>query len=158
MKKLLASLFVLILVIGIHSAATAQKSLGAGLAYGAEIEEIGLKVDGVYTINEDFRAAADFIYYFTEDNLTFWEFNLNGHYLFLTEEELMVYGLAGINYAKQSIDFDGMEDFSNSEAGLNIGVGLEYDLGFAKFSPELKYAISDLDQLVISAGLRFPIN
>ena len=158
MKKLLTSAFILFLSFGIHTAATAQISVGGGLAYGENIEEIGLKLDGIYVINEEFRAGADIIYYFTEDGITFWELNLNGNYLFVEEEDLVVYALGGLNYARQSFDIDGMNNPSNSEIGLNIGAGLEYDLDFAKLTPEIKYALSDFDQLVFSVGLRFPIN
>jgi opacity protein-like surface antigen len=158
MKKLLTYSLAFIFVFVIHSTAVAQTTVGGGLAYGENIEEIGLKIDGIYTINEDFRAGADIIYYFTGEGITFWELNLNGNYLFVKEDDLIVYALAGINYARQSFDFDGMNDVSNSELGLNIGAGLEYDLDFAKLAPEIKYALSDYDQLVVSVGLRFPIN
>ncbi len=158
MKKLLTSAFVLILAFGIHSTATAQISVGGGLGYGEGVEEFGLKIDGVYTINEDFRAGADIIYFFAETDVTFWELNMNGNYLFVNNDGLIAYALAGINYAKQSVDIDGFGSYSNSEVGLNLGAGLEYELGFAKLAPEIKYALSSLDQVVISAGLRFPIN
>ncbi len=157
MKKLLTSAFVLVLAFGIHSTATAQISVGGGLGYGTNIEALGLKVDGVYTINEDFRAGADIIYYFEDSDVTFWELNLNGNYIFTQDESMIIYGLAGINYARQSVSTE-WGSWSNSEVGLNIGAGLEYDLGFATIAPEIKYALSSLDQLVISAGLRFPIN
>jgi opacity protein-like surface antigen len=157
MKKLLTSAFVLIMVFGLHSAATAQISVGGGLGYGTNIEEIGLKVDGVYTINEDFRAGADIIYFFVGGDVSFWELNLNGNYIFTQDDAMTIYGLAGINYARQSVSSE-WGSWSNSEVGLNIGAGLEYDLGFATIAPEIKYALSTFDQLVVSAGLRFPIN
>lgn len=158
MKKLLTSLFAIALAFGLHSTATAQISVGGGLGYGEGIEEIGLKVDGIYTINEDFRAGADIIYFFTGDGITFWELNLNGNYLFVNDDDMNIYAIAGLNYARQSFDAGQFGSMSNSELGLNVGAGLEYDLGFASIAPEIKYALSSLDQLVISAGLRFPIN
>lgn len=143
-------------------------SIGGGLGYGTEVESIGIQAGGVYTINEQFRGAADLIYYFPNEddfggNFTWFEVNLNGHYLFTAEEDLTAYALAGLNFASFSYDLPSFQGFgggkvSDTEVGLNIGAGLEYDIDFALFYAELKYALSSADQLVISAGLRFPIN
>lgn len=166
MKKLLTAILFLGFMIGATltaDIAQAQNepgdiSIGGGLAFGEGYEELGLKVDGIYRINDDFRAGADIIYFFTGDGLTAWELNLNGNYVFTDDGEFMAYALSGINYARQSFDMGQFGSFSNSEIGLNIGAGLEYDVDFARLTAEVKYALSSLDQLVISAGLRFPIN
>ncbi len=142
-------------------------SVGGGLGYGTEIESIGIQAGGVYVINEEFRGAVDLIYYFPNEigpgyDYTWFEINANAHYLFVTEDDLIAYALGGLNIATLSIDYPNNQFFdgsvSESEIGLNIGAGLEYDVDFAKFYAELKYALSSADQLVISAGLRFPIN
>lgn len=142
-------------------------SVGGGLGYGTEIESIGIQAGGVYVINEQFRGAADLIYYFPNDDFgydfTWFEINANGHYLFVTEEDLIAYALGGLNFATLKFDYpDGFGfnggSVSNTEVGLNVGAGLEYNLDFAKLYAELKYALSSADQLVISAGLRFPVN
>lgn len=141
-------------------------SIGGGLGYGTEIESIGIQVGGVYRINEQFRGAADIIYYFPDEigagyDYNWMEFNANGHYLFLEEDDMLVYALAGLNFARVSIDYPDNEiyggSYSDTEIGLNIGAGLEYDIDFAFLYAELKYALSSADQLVLSAGLRFPI-
>jgi len=168
MKKVTCILFVAFISLAFSNIATAQISVGGGLAFGTEVEELGIQAGGVYTINEDFRAGADFIYYLTGDdsdfgaNFTWWEFNANGHYLFLSEEDMIVYALGGLNFASFSYDFNfegfGGGSVSETEIGLNVGAGIEYGLGFADLYGELKYALSSADQLVLSAGLRFPIN
>lgn len=168
MKKITCILFVAFISLAFSNIASAQISVGGGLAFGTEVEELGIQAGGVYTINEEFRAGADFIYYLTGDdgdfgaNFTWWEFNANGHYLFLTEEDMIVYALGGLNFASFSYDFDlggfGGGSVSETEIGLNVGAGIEYGLGFADLYGELKYALSSADQLVLSAGLRFPIN
>jgi len=137
--------------------------LGGGFAYGSEVEAFGIEGGGVYVINPQFRGAADIKYYFTDDDdfggdFTWFEFNANGHYIFVTEEELIAYALAGLNFASFSFDVPGLGEVSETEVGLNIGAGLEYALNFAVLYAELKYALSSADQLVLSAGLRFRIN
>lgn len=142
-------------------------SIGGGLGYGTEIESLGIQAGGVYVINEQFRGAVDLIYYFPNDSfgydITWFEINANGHYLFVTEEDLIAYALGGLNFATLNYDYPDNQFFgggsvSETEIGLNVGAGLEYNLDFAKLYAELKYALSSADQLVISAGLRFGIN
>lgn len=110
MKKIILSAFVTFFILLSAAEAQAQFSAGAGVLYGFELERVGIRADGVYSINETFRAAADFGYYFPETveesflNYTatwkYWEFNANVHYLFVNNEEWNVYGIAGINYLK----------------------------------------------------------
>lgn len=59
MKKLIKSSLILAISIFAFNAAHAQSeneiSVGVGLMYGSEIEKLGIRVDGVYPINEQFR-------------------------------------------------------------------------------------------------------
>lgn len=137
--------------------------LGGGLAYGTEVESLGIQLGGNYRIDEQFRGAVDLIYYFPNEDdfggdFTWFEINANGHYIFTEEDALLAYGLAGLNFASFSYDLGQFGKVSDTEVGLNIGAGIEYNLDFAFLYGELKYALSSADQLVLSAGLRFPIN
>ena len=164
-RNIYSTILGLVLLFSAHTA-TAQIQLGAGLAIA---DEFGVQVGGVYGINENIRAAVDFTYYFVDDvqvgtetlSTNVFEINANGHYLFLTEESYRVYGLAGLHFGISSIEeitvFGQTIGGSESEIGLNIGSGAEYDLGFANAYSELKYTIGGLDGLLISAGLRFPL-
>jgi outer membrane immunogenic protein len=173
MKKIMlaaVAAFVLISVQNSH----AQIGLGAGLAYGTEIESIGLQLGGTYLINENFRAAADIIYFFpkTEGDGDFevetkwFEFNANVHYIFFEDDSMNAYGLAGLNYLRWSVEtptvsVPGFGSFggsaSGSEIGLNLGIGGMINLDFAWLYGEAKYTISEFDQLGIAVGLRFAI-
>lgn len=142
---------------------------GGGFAYGSEIEKLGLQLNGYYRLpaNEQIFVGADFTYYFpetetafgVEEKITWIEININGQYHFLQEEELGVYGLGGLNYTSLSfsVEADGFDSSaSESEIGLNIGGGVEYNLDFGLVYGELKFVISDADQLVFGAGVRIP--
>ncbi|MFO7799768.1 outer membrane beta-barrel protein [Rhodohalobacter sp.] len=190
MKKLLAIIFATALVIGtssITNTASAQTEgsvqegdikLGVGLAFGSGVgfasldNDLGIRVDGYYAINSDIRAGADFTFYFPksegEVDVNVWELNLNGNYIFIDEDDLLVYGLGGINITGISVDTptvsSGGQTFggssSDSEIGLNLGGGIEYALDFADLFGEIKLGGlgGDADQFVLGAGLRFPIN
>ncbi len=138
-------------------------TVGPGLAYGSEVENLGIKVDGYYTINEEFRAGLDLVYYFPETvgntDINYFGFNINGHYIFYNEEEITAYGLAGINILRVKAE-SGNNSATDSESGLNLGAGIEYAQDFGTLFGELKLAGlgGDADQFVVGAGVRFAIN
>lgn len=143
---------------------------GGGLVYGTEIENLGLQLNGYYRLpaNDQIFVGGDFTYYFPDKSTFFgaeirttWiEFNINGQYHFFDDDQFGAYGLGGLNYTslRFSTEFNGFEESdSESEIGLNIGGGVEYELDFGLIYGELKFVISDADQLVIGAGVRIPI-
>lgn len=160
MKKLIiCGCFALGMIFFSNSIALAQSNFkaGGGLAYGTDIEAIGIQAGAVYGFDEDFRGAADIIIFFPEDqnntDHSFWTVNANVHYLLITEDASAVYGLGGINYATQN--FSNGTSVTNSEVGLNLGGGAEFGVDFGVIYLEAKYVISDFDQLVLSGGVRF---
>jgi len=138
-------------------------ALGTGVGLGDVDNDIGIRADGYYSITENIRAGGDFTFYFPKSQgnttATVWELNFNGNYIFHAEDELMVYGLAGINITGFNIDFDEFGDSSETEAGLNIGVGTEYALNFAHLFGEAKVGNlgGDANQFVLGVGLRFQL-
>ncbi len=156
MYKYFTLLVTAMLFVCLSTPLQAQLSVGGGLAFGTDVEEIAIQVRGLYGIDEDWRGEADFTFYLDgEENISFWEFNLNGNYLFTDSDEFAVYGLAGLNFFRTSVDFFN-ESTGNTEIGLNIGGGGQYFINeqISAFG-ELKFAISDVDQLLISLGVLF---
>lgn len=159
MKKLLTfCCLILGLLFFSNSNALAQSDfkVGGGLAYGSEVEAIGIQAGGVYAFTEQISGEADVIIFFP-DNYDWWELNVNAHYNFFAEDNINVYGLAGLNYSTISINLGQFGSASNSEVGLNLGGGAEFGLDFANLYTELKYVLGNADQLALSAGLRFDI-
>lgn len=138
-----------------------EVKIGAGLIYGSEIETLGIRVDTYYRTNEKFRVGGALGYFFPNDvsggDINWFEIDLNGNYIFHEEEELTIYGLAGLNILIITTNPDVGDSDSNSEIGFNIGGGLEYALGFGAVFGELKFAGlgGDADQLVLGGGIRF---
>lgn len=161
MKKILAIGCLFVGTFLFNNNAVAQ-SVGAGLAYGTEVEAIGIQANGVYGFTDEIRGAADLTFFFPEqpDNgdYSFWSLNANVHYLFMAEGTTNVYGLGGLNYTtvESSVSSQfGSFSASASEVGLNLGGGAEFGVGFGNLFVEAKYIISDIDQLVLGAGVRF---
>ncbi|WP_420318096.1 outer membrane protein [Ekhidna sp.] len=157
MKKLI---FTLLLVTVISLASNAQSRVGVGLAYGAEIESAGIGVNGEFAASSQINIAPSFIYYFKKDNVTWWELNGNINYIF-SENSATIYGIAGLNLTGVSVD---LSDFgggkqSDSELGLNIGIGANFDTGGSLMPfAEAKYVLGNADQLSLFGGVRFPLN
>ncbi|GBD06873.1 hypothetical protein HRbin21_00680 [bacterium HR21] len=152
MRHLLA----LLLLIGLGTAAQAQTSLGIGLCYGSKIKKPGLDARVIHGFSPTLRGALDFEYFFTESGHTFWTLDGNAHYIFYEQRRQgqRLYGLFGLQYAQESLDL-GFTTASNSEIGLNLGIGGELRLDFGAAFGELKLVLGNYDQLVLLAGLRF---
>ena len=97
MKKITTLVFAMLLTAAFSTTAVAQISVGGGLTYGTDIEEIGIQVGGTYVLNENMRLGADIIYWLTESGTGFsqtaLEVNANFNYIFYNENDLIVYGL-----------------------------------------------------------------
>jgi len=164
MKKIIRIsylVFGLFLAFNLSNYAQAQDGriqVGPGLAYGNEAENLGISVDGYYTINDQFRAGAAFTYFFPENDINHYTIDLNGNYIFHEDEQLMAYAIAGLNIFTYSWDIAGVDD-SETELGLNVGAGIEYGLNVGNLFGELKLTgiAGDADQLVLGAGIRFDI-
>lgn len=137
---------------------------GAGISYGNEINNIGLRVDGVYSINKDFSIGATATYYLKKDNLSWFVVDANAQYNFVKQEDLTVYGLAGLNMTFWSWDFP-ENDYgidlggSGTDTGINIGTGVRKKIGNKlELFGEAKYVLSGAGFFSLGAGVLFAIN
>ena len=160
MKQLL---LICAIVFATVSFSQAQASLGGGLAYGTEVDEVGVIIDGEFFLKNNVSLSPDFIVYFVDDGANFkngfWEFNANGHFYFNSSQSAALYGLAGLNLSTSTYKPDGGDRDSNSELGLNLGIGSNFDVN-ASFEPfaEFKFTIGDFDQAVFMFGLHFDLH
>lgn len=142
-----------------------QLGINAGFAYGFTIEEPGIRAGATYFLNEDMRVGGDLTYWLVDTHagvdVTYLEFNGNFHYLFHKENELLLYGIGslGIHYADASVDTGdwggGTVSHSDTELGLGIGGGVEYNLGGFSIFAEPKLFLSGFDQFKFNVGARF---
>ena len=166
MKKIIATLC---MVMFSFLSAEAQEStrVGVFLGYGSEIKTLGLGVNAEFPIMENLTIAPNFTYFLPKKEssivkTTIFEFNVNANYYFLNDDTFGVYGLAGLNYTSVKVKVEdlgfGFGGASSSEGkiGLNLGGGANFNLG-KSWTPfaELKYVVSDFDQLVLLAGVKF---
>ncbi len=178
--KLTTKFLLLTLVFGfvlMTSKVQGQAAVGGGLAFGTEIESVGINVNGTYMITDNIALAPSLIYwipksYFADYKLKWFEVDLNGHYYFDAGGNVKPYALAGLNFSFITVpvlDWTGgwlgggsftTKNSTTTKVGLNLGGGVEFDID-APIKPfgQINYTIIDsFDQLVIMAGVRFPLN
>ncbi|PZD77103.1 outer membrane protein [Mesonia sp. K7] len=153
---------------GIAFSAQAQKEthIGAMLAYGSEIENIGIGVNAEFPMMENLSISPSFIYYFPKEEyglkVNWFEVNANANYYFVNQENMGVYALGGLNYSSVKVSYDdawlGNYSASDGRFGLNLGGGVNFKIG-GKITPfaELKYVIIEEGQLVAGAGVKFSL-
>ncbi|TNE35164.1 hypothetical protein EP342_01995 [bacterium] len=162
MKKYFA-LFMLTLVFSFNGLlAKSQTKVGGGFAYGTDIKKPAIQVEADIDINAPITIAPDFKYYFTDEFVTFWEINANVHYVVSEKNDIGLFLLGGLNLASQSVSFNlgpfgGSSSISNTEIGLNLGVGADFKVSSFYITPEVKYVLSSYNQLVIGVSAMFPI-
>lgn len=160
MKKILTLVCVMMLGMGIGQAQVRQGETAAGLnlVYGSEIENLGIGARFQYGVLDQLRAEVGFNYFFEKNHLSWWDVNINAHYLVgLWNKQLYIYPLAGVNYTM--VDFKGDLDGKGEEnhIGLNLGAGIEYELN-EHFGVNFEYRhtiIRKVDQGVFGLGINY---
>ena len=149
--------------------AQTETKIGGLIAYGSEIENIGIGANAEFPIIDKLTISPSFIYYLPKDEsgikINWFEVNANANYYFLDKETIGIYGSAGLNYSSVKASYDDNEfgfmgDFSASDGrfGLNLGGGANFNIS-GSITPfaEIKYVLIDEGQLVIAGGIKFTI-
>lgn len=148
-------------------------ALGAGLNYGTEIDNLGVSLLGLYTINEQWEAAPGFTFFFEKDYTKMSSLDLNAHYVFSRNGGNTFYGLAGLNVTFFKWEMPSMSDetgdYNNWEDDYDVEWGGDYnDEWGSDFDAEWGDVFSDLTTemelkeeyigLNIGAGGRFELS
>lgn len=160
MKKILTLVCALVLGVGFASAQVHQgeTAVGANLVYGSEIENLGLGARFQYGILDQLRAEVGLNYFFEKNHLSWWDVNINAHYLLgLWNEQLYIYPLAGLNYTMVDYKGDLNPKGEENHVGLNLGAGIEYELN-EHWGVNFEYRhtiIRKVDQGVFGLGINY---
>lgn len=142
--------------------------LGGQVGLGTEIESFGMGIRVDYALASKFLLASDFMYYFGDDDfgieVDWWDLNFNANYLIeINNPDVVPYVLGGLNIARSAVSCGGAlgpicEDFSETNLGFNVGGGVDFFLASIALFGEMRYAISDANQLVLAGGIKLPLN
>jgi len=154
MKKLAVLFSMMFFIMGGAFAQKGIQAVGAHLAYGTEIESLGIGVKYQYNFTDNLRFEPSINYFFENDGVDMFDLNANVHYLFPMASNIRVYPLAGLTFAS----WDAGKSFDNiTRLGVNLGGGAEFDLtNNLMLNFELKYQfVSDLDQAIFNVGIAY---
>lgn len=155
MKKIITLVCALVIGVGFANAQVHQGETAAGinLVYGSEIESMGIGARFQYGVLDQLRAEVGFNYFFEHNRRSWWDVNLNAHWLVgLWNEQLYIYPLAGVNYTMTKEGSD-----EENHVGLNLGAGLEYEIT-DHFGVNFEYRhtiIRKVDQGVFGLGVNY---
>jgi outer membrane immunogenic protein len=160
MKKLLCAM-ALAGLLGSATGASAQVQAGPLLAYHTDAEAVGIGAFVGIPIASipGLAIAPDFLWYFP-DGYDF--FAINGDLSYTIEvspdSPVVPFVFAGLNIARFSYDdVPAGFDSSNTEVGLNLGGGVNFQAGSLNPFVGAKFVIQDNTWFVIAAGLSFQV-
>lgn len=160
MKKLLFTVF---LVSMLSVAASAQTRLGGFIGYGSDIKQVALGFVAEFMLSNQIGLAPDLTFYIPEkdNNIKHSWYELNGdlHYYPGCSSLKNFYLLTGINYTHGKAKNTNNDDvyYDNGEAGLNVGMGVNFDLDKVLPFIQMKYVVSDYDHAFIGFGVKVKI-
>ena len=165
MKKIF-SILCFVFVLGVVNQANAQLSLGPGLSYASDINNVGLSANVRYAFDSDWAVSSGFTYFFEKDYVAWSVADINVNYN-LTEIDGVgsLYALAGVNITHAKVDVPlnfgyGSVNISGtaSDYGFNIGGGLNINLNEKLvLAPEVCYTIIEGGYLRIGTKLLFTL-
>ncbi len=165
----------MLVVLAFSGAVSAQNRGGVHLAFGSEVEQVGLGLNGEFFVAEKVSIAPELNIFFPDkftsnvfgvkstSTSSTWSISGDVHYYFISDEKIGFYGLAGLGLAtakvksKTEIPNQPTQEtsYSDSELGLNLGVGANFTVpGSIIPFGQLKYE-TNYEQLLLQAGIRF---
>jgi len=154
MKKLLCAIALAGMLI-LPASVSAQVQAGPILAYHTDAEAVGIGAFVSIPIAsvEGLAIAPDFTWFFP-DNVDYFEINGDVVYNFTVgpDSPVMPFAFGGLNIARTSV-----AGFSNTDVGLNLGGGINFEAGSLAPFAGAKFEIQDNTNFVIFGGLGFTL-
>ncbi len=153
MKRILLVLCVALLSIGASAQDKGDMAVGANFSYGTDISNPAIGVKAQYYILDRFRAEAAANYWFKKNDVTFFDINVNAHYLFNLNSTTYLYPLIGVSY----LGYSSSVLSNGGNFGGNVGAGIQYNLSSKiAIGAEMKYQfVKDYGQVVFSVGATY---
>lgn len=154
------------IMIGSVNTSDAQRiSAGGGVGFGSQSESLNFQINAYFTPSAlPMRIGGDLSYSMPEREddfrLDVIETNANVHLMAVDEEIVSVYTITGLNitHNRARTSPDGQPSFTDTDtnAGLNIGLGGEFKTGQGRTFAEIKYVTGrgDGDSVVVGGGVR----
>ena len=141
------------------SAVSQSWSLGPGILYGDDIQQVGVHVRGYYNLPGDrICFGPEYSHFFSKSehqdgekiSKHLNEINFNLHYIFELNDKWGIYPVTGINlsFEREEIRFQngGVHNYHDSAFGANLGIGIHRSVNKWLVFGEFDHLFSDLSQ------------
>lgn len=165
MKNLFLLVVVMFVGLGYTSAQEKKLRAGVSLGYGSDDLNFGVGGDVIYSFNDVWEVALGFDHFFGDDSpVAEWNSNildLDARFSFAQANAWKFYGAAGLSAVwfnletKPIISGGTTASTSESDLGVNVGVGANWALGDFVVNPEIKYTFVDNGFFRIGVGLQY---
>jgi len=164
-STLFSALLTILLLLTLSSAEAQRISAGGGVGFGSQSENLNFQINAYFSpSNTPLRFGGDVGYSMPERRSQFRrdviESNANVHVMAVDEEILSIYSITGLNVThyrdRSSFDDQPSVTDTDTQTGLNLGVGGEFKTGKGRSFAEIKYVTGrgDGDSFVIGGGVR----
>ena len=147
-----------VLIVGLTglSSLKAQFSIGPGVAYGTNIDQIGILGNVTYNFAGKWGVMGGYTYFFKKQDLTWSSIDVDATYNFdQVNDKNNLYALAGIDFLSAKVSYLGYSS-TGSNTGLNLGVGWKTKVGQKMYLvPEARYTIINNGYLRLGVRLIF---
>ena len=160
MPKYLIGLAATVLISLTPVVSQAQLTLGPTVAYHDDFDiGIGATVGALIpSFGPGIGFMGDFLYFFPDGGVDYFELNGNVTYDFpLPESTVVPFVLAGLNVASSSRDVPGGGEVDDTEVGLNLGGGLAFDAGSFRPTVGGRFQLDGGEGFVFFATLPFKL-
>ncbi len=158
-KFLLIFTALFVMAVSVNAQEKGDMAVGAKFAIGTgdDYTNYGLGVKFQWNFADKVRLEPSFTYFFENDDLRMWDLSLNVHYQFVLSEGINIYPLAGFTIVGAKVDIAGVGSNSESEFGINLGVGADFDISKKiSLNIEMPYKIvNDFNRFVPSVGIAY---
>lgn len=152
MKRLATYLAVLAIAIGAQAFERPPMSLGVTYDYATEYSQHGFGIKLQAPIGHHVRLEPEFIYCNENKDATTLHLNLNAQYVKPVTERMNIYPFVGVGYSHW-----GYIGPNANRWGMNLGAGLEYDLGrrWGVLGELRLHAVKQETQIMTTVGLKY---
>ncbi len=157
MKKLVVLVLAIVgLTTMTHAQTKGEMAAGVHFAYGSGdgFSNMGFGAKFQWNVLDNLRVEPSFTYFLKKDYVSMWDISANAHYQFMLSEKFDIYPLAGLSIMGVKAGI-GEYKVSDSEFGLNLGGGVDFDLSSSlALNVEAKYQIGgNWSRFIASVGV-----
>ena len=141
----------------------AQIRIGGAVGYATGLNQFCAGTNGEFFVSDKISLAPSILGFFLQtsprERNGVVEINFDGHYYVYTYDVFQFYGIGGLSYLVSNYDGDAglkEENYTRSNLTLNLGGGVNFDLG-KKAMPYSEIKVAFDNEVAVTIGLKIKL-